>query len=788
MSARAKTARVSGLGSAQPLARLSLISLLATLSGACGLAYEVLLIRLFSNYFGDSFAIAGVILCAVFLGLAFGAWQSLRFVRWLAVVEIAIGIYAIIAATVLSSWGFEIAAFGLHPWVNEAKITLLLGLPAFLTGTCVPLFAAYAKTSRESKREIFPRIYGLYNLGAFTSVLAIEFILFRSLGLQITFYLIGCINLIIGGALLIWHRAPAQKSSDSPSTPVQKRIALALFLTSFASGMFQLFVLRLSFSIFGPLQENFAIILSSAIAGVAIGAWMSSRRLIRFEHVPFLSALFVLALLVFVPALVQIWSWLAVLDLGDQGETLAKTILLSGFPLPLFVLFGSLLPLAVAAHRQNEVRASGRLLAISSLGNGLGALAMFMLLYRILDLPQIGLVLASILLVAGVIAAGRRPALASFLKGAVIALALSFAAIQTWPRVELLLGYRILAQTEQLKNRLRDFDKVATYKAYDQSASVLSFRDGSRSLVFNGYHSLSFGPGGKSDLHETMVGATPALFTENTDRALVLGLGTGISGGATARVFGHTRIVEINPAILNIPAHFVPENRNVMERPNVEVVLQDGLSVLLGSGRRYDAIVNTVTSPKYYAASKLYTADFLVLAKSRLAEKGVYSTWFDLDIDREGIAIMLNTLEASFEHCRYFVMTASYYNAICADHPLIYQPRSVTMTRFENLGFDELLAKHGLVQDFATSLSALEVSFSTAFFARNTDEINTLDRPLIEFVVARNADKRATTEALSEVLVANIERQRQFSTGRQSWKENCRMIARMSYLKFSGCE
>ena len=317
---------------------------------------------------------------------------------------------------------------------------------------------------------------------------------------------------------------------------------------------------------------------------------------------------------------------------------------------------------------------------------------------------------------------------------------------------------------------------------------MLSFRDGSRSVVFNGYHSLSFGPGGKSDLHETIVGATPALFTNTTDQALVLGLGTGISAGAAARVFDQTRVVEINPAILNIPAHFEPENHNVMSRSNTEIVLQDGLSVLLGSDHNYDAIINTVTSPKYFAASKLYTRDFLELVKARLTDKGVYSTWFDLNIDRDGIAIMLNTLEASFAHCRYFVLTASYFNAVCADHPLIYQSRPVAQQRFGGLGFDELLAKHGLTQGFGPSLSGLEVSFDKAFFARATDEINMLDRPLIEFVVARNADKDATAEALANLLVSNIERQRQFSGGRQVWKENCKMIALMSYLEFSGCK
>ncbi len=770
-----------------PILRMP-VSVLAALSGACGLAYEILFIRLFSNYFGDSFVITGVTLSAVFLGMSFGAWQSLSFLRCLAFIEIAVGVYAFAAATAFSNWGFEIAALGATPWINAAKLALLLGLPAFLIGTCVPLFSAYASEARQDDTGTFPRIYGLYNIGAFASVLVIEFALFRSLGLQITCCIIGCLNLFLGGVLLVGYRPPGLTMGRTAKSAIDWRVALPLFLASFASGVFQLFVLRLSFSIFGPLHENFAIILASAIAGVAIGSWLALRRRLRFSDVFFWLALLMPTFLVFVPALVQGWSSLAGFELGDRGELFAKAFLLAGFPLPLFILFGALVPLAVAVHEHNEVHVSGRLLAISSLGNGLGALAMFLLLHRMLELPQIGIGLAGVVLISGVFASGKLPESSQMLKGAVVAVALIFAGVESWPHVELLLGYRILAQPDRLEDRVRNFETAATYKAYDQSASILSFRDGGRSLVFNGYHSLSFGPGGKSDLHETIVGATPALFVENTDRALVLGLGTGISAGASARVFEQTNIVEINPAILNIPGHFERENHNVMSRPNAEVVLQDGISALLGSDAEYDAIINTVTSPKYYAASKLYTAEFLALAKSRLTERGVYSTWFDLNIDRDGIAVMLNTLESSFEHCRYFVMTASYFNAVCADHPLIYQSRSALRARVEGQGFDEAFEKQGFSQGFSETLSALEVSFDAAYFDRSGPWINTLDRPLIEFVVARNADKQATTEALSQVLVANIERQRQFSGGRQFWKENCRVIARMSYLEVSGCE
>lgn len=452
------------------------ISYLAALSGACGLAYEILFIRLFSNYFGDSFVITGVTLCAVFLGMSFGAWQSLRFFRYLAIIEIAIGVYAFLAATVFSNWGFEIAALGASPALNAIKLALLLGVPAFLIGTCVPLFSAYARDDQREDVGTFPRIYGLYNLGAFASVLAIEFLLFRSLGLQATSYVIGCLNFLIGGALLVWHR-PSTPTLDRITKPeLQRRIALPLFLASFASGVFQLFVLRLSFSIFGPLHENFAIILASAIAGVAIGSWLALRRAIRFGDIFFWLTLFMLVFLISVPQLIGLWSSVASLEPSDFGEVALKALLLSGFSLPLFVCFGALVPLAVSALGKRADSLAGPLLAISSLGNGLGSLAMFLILYRALDLPQIGAVIVVLLIITGLLALKSRPAHSRILGGGVIAVTMAFAAFQSWPKVELLLGYRALLHQEEVAHRKRLYEDAIVYRAYDQNAALVTSR------------------------------------------------------------------------------------------------------------------------------------------------------------------------------------------------------------------------------------------------------------------------------------------------------------------------
>ncbi|WP_120500378.1 hypothetical protein [Roseovarius sp. EL26] len=764
-----------------------MLSLLALLSGACGLAYEIILSRLFSNYFGDNFLMSGIVLCGVFFGIACGALLSWKFLRALAWIEIAIGLYAVLVITLFSNWGFDIVAYAGSPLINALKLTLFLIIPAFLIGTCVPLFTHYAQANSGEYRNVFSHVYGLYNVGALLSVCAIEFWLFRSFGLQITGYSIAVLNFMIGVNLL-WLK-PWKRLSESSTREVawpERKIGCVLFSASLASGVFQLFVLRFSFSIFGPLQENFAIILISAIAGLAIGSWMALRNLLSFQQAVIGAAIAILMLFVLASGVIDFWILMLNWAQSDFQELILKILLLVGLSLPVFLCFGALVPLAV---QQNESRqaVAGTLLAISSFGNGVGVLLMYCLLYPHLNLPTIALILVAMLMAAWAFIGGRVGSWASGLAIAATSAVLVFSGLKLWPQAELTLGYRTMSSADQIEYSRRSFITAKQYKHYDQSAALVSLSDGSRSLVFNGYRSLTFGPNSRADLHEAVVGMLPAVFTQSTSNALVLGLGTGISAGSTALIYDHTDVVEINPAILEIPHHFPTANHNIMQRDSVDVILDDGISRLLRDEQSYDAIINTVTSPNYYAASKLYTQDFYDIVKTRLNDRGMYSTWFDLTISEDGIAILLNTLDESFSHCRYFVLNAAYFNALCSEQPIIYRSTSEVQNRLRADPLKALFKRHGLVPNFGTFFAALEVRFDASFMTRSSAAINTLDLPAIEFVVSRASDQERASDRLGHLIASNVDAQRRAALGKVQWRENCRLIMKMTRLEFEGC-
>ncbi len=766
-----------------------LILFLSMLSGACGLAYEIIYVRIFSSYFGDGFLVTAVTLAALFLGISAGAWQSHRYLRYLAFIEITIGLYAFLIGGTIRTFGFDIVtAGGVSVYVSGLKIFVLLVIPAFLIGTCIPLFARYAQRDTDSAGGAFAAVYGLYNLGAFSAVVIIEFYLFRTVGLSLTAGLIGLANLAIGTTLLLTHASEKlSRSRIETEASLELKTTAALFIASFASGIFQLYVLRVSYSIFGPLHENFATILTSVILGVATGSLVSTRWKISMRMALLSCLAAILGFIWLLQPFIHTWSYLASLPADGGTQTVVKFLLLLLYPFPTFVALGTLVPVAVRVQPKQADGNAGRLLAVSSLANGLGSLFMLVVLYQYLSLPILGLLVAALFLLAAATVKLELPAPGPAVGAALLLIGIGFSAFTLWPATELALGYRTVSDHKQFRLRKADFKDSLEYKAFGQDASIISFKSGIRTLMLNGYLSLTFSRERKAELYEMIVGASPALFGKDAQSAMVFGLGSGVTGGATASIYPDTRIVEVNPAMFNIPPHFKEENGDLMNSSGATVALEDGILSLLATPQTYDAIVNTVTSPHYYSASKLYTAEFYDLVLSRLKPGGVYSSWFDLRIARDGVSIMLNTLEEKFAGCRYFLLSRGYFNVVCGKEQLTYQSTRVVEERTEGSHINRYLRRNGFSRDLAEIMGDLEMDFSNDFFSRTRTDLNHLDLPAIEFVVSRPADRTTAMEVLNDVVERNVEFRRKISFGAADLRQVCATIKQMSLLAPSGC-
>ena len=226
----------------------------------------------------------------------------------------------------------------------------------------------------------------------------------------------------------------------------------------------------------------------------------------------------------------------------------------------------------------------------------------------------------------------------------------------------------------------------------------------------------------------------PALAAPSLKRALVLGLGTGITGGSTARVFEKTDVVEINNAFLKMMPRMAYASLDIGNNPGASVHLADGRSFLIGKNGEYDAIVNSIPVPTYYSAAKIYTVEFYRRVKEALKPGGVFCSWIaPEDITEAGVETVLSAMHESFQYCDLRMVARGYYFTTCSSEPI------------RNRRFSELPADLSLVFQLNRSLPGFDLDeyfedtrISTNLFDHYTPRVerqNTDDHPVLEFMV-----------------------------------------------------
>ncbi|HUU14464.1 MAG TPA: fused MFS/spermidine synthase [Terriglobia bacterium] len=151
----------------------------------------------------------------------------------------------------------------------------------------------------------------------------------------------------------------------------------------------------------------------------------------------------------------------------------------------------------------------------------------------------------------------------------------------------------------------------------------------------------------------------PILFTQEFERALVIGLGTGNTlRTVTQFPFEHIDAVEIAPRIVEAARlWFGDVNDLVFDRdPRVNLSVADGRNFLLLSPQRYDLITIEISSIWISGEADLYNKEFYELCRKRLKERGVLQQWVQIHHMRtEDFLVILNTAASVFPHVAFFL-------------------------------------------------------------------------------------------------------------------------------------
>jgi spermidine synthase len=786
-----------------------LYSFLFFLSGATGLVYELLWVRVLYQSFGSTIQSVTTVVAAYMGGLGLGAWlfgrvadrsrNPAKLYGWL---EIAIGVFGIISPLVLAlAHAIYIGTAGALALGGVASVALRFGLaalvlliPTTLMGGTLPILTrALMGEDRGLLKPSLGRLYGLNTLGAMMGTALAGFFLIEFVGVRASLWTTAALNLAIGAAAIRFGRAQVvadpipEPSPEPPPTrdPLHTVALILLGLTAFASLLNEIAWTRVLVMIVGGSTYAFTLVLLVFLLGIGLGSVMVARRSMPRADTAASAALAQGITGVGAAALFLFFGILpsyiiAVFQIPDMSA--AARLVLMGVAVGAVVLIpaigmGMSFPLLTdltARSRRARGADVGAAYALNTAGSILGAVLtgfVFVVILGTQATLRVGLAINALaaLTLAGLAARGIAEASADdrrlrvrVLAGGILGMLALVAAISApgWSTRLIDLGPTIYAR--------QPMDKAARQRFLEhRGARQLAFREGPNATVsvWEGETGRSLRVNGKVDASDRgdmdtqiMIGLAPLVAHPRAASAFLIGQGTGVTTLVLARAPGMQRVkvVEIEPAVLEMDSLFYSVNDTVLARPNVSAVVDDARSALQLDRTRYDVIVSEPSNPWVAGIATLYTPEFFRIARSRLADDGIFCQWIQLyQLPLPIVAGIVRSLREVFPHVHVWFGGTSDLVVLASGRPISYDRQWVAQLlgpggELHGLG-REWLSIDSLDQYFGRML--LGDSGVTRLITRATFD-HTDNRPRLEFVAARRfLDPGAAAHAVFDSLM-----------------------------------
>lgn len=771
-------------------------------SGATALVYEVVWSKYLALMFGSTIQAQTVVLAVYMGGLAmgnrlFGARSDLlsRPLWGYGIVEIAIGAYAYtfpwlhpLADQVFVGAGSR--WFGNSGALLALKCALSVGLllgPTLLMGGTLPLLAAWLQRSSLDATRRSTRFYSVNSLGAVTGAALAGFFLVQTLGLVATLQSAAMVNGIIGLlAILVSQRrekvsAPASQTpkmgadavsiapvaagaaEQSPANagfPLRRACLVAAVAGGISMGLEVLAARSLSL-IFGSSLQSFAMVLVAFILGIGLGSgviasvkssrWRGERVVIGL----LLAASLWIGLLVFkIEWWVEFYRWaksgLARSSVGYiyyQGLSAVLSMVVLGVPA---ALIGSVLPVLIRADGGDQDEAGlGRRVARLLTWNTLGAVAGTLLTGFCL-MPWVGLrgsfgVLAGAL---GVVALGlawqRAQLRMALLAGGTVSLVvlLFVAGGDGWRHVMSSGAFRA-KETEVSFNVMEQRKKHIRILFYEDAPdATVSIEQGDGigapddiGLRINGKTDAS----SRSDLStQLLLGHLPLLARPDAQDVFILGLGSGVTGGAVMKhPIRRLTVAENCEPVIRAARFFEPWNGGVLTDPRAHIVLEDARTVLKLDPQMYDVIITQPSNPWMAGVGSVFSREYYELAATRLRPGGTMVQWFHLYDMHDGIVEMvMRTFGRVFPHLEIWDTGAGDIVLVGGKEAWPGLPADYA-TGFRRERVRQDLAKvgvHTVEALFARQLASQQTAFAIAHEGRMQSDLH----PVLEYEAPRS--------------------------------------------------
>lgn len=281
----------------------SILYVVFFLSGATGLVYEVIWVRLTGLVFGNTSLAISTVLGAFMAGLALGSWKLGRKadrttnpLRVYGLLELGIGLSAAVvplAFRALDSFYWAIAPSlssipGATGLARFGSSFIILLTPTFFMGGTLPVLSRFfTENVNEVERKV-GTLYALNTFGAAAGTLAAALVLIPGLGNTRTTLVIASLNVAIGAfALWLSGRSSAPLPESESITGMEERravghtadrlILLTLGVSGFVSMLYEVSWTRALSAMIGSSTYAFSIMLVTFLVGIALGSSLVSR-------------------------------------------------------------------------------------------------------------------------------------------------------------------------------------------------------------------------------------------------------------------------------------------------------------------------------------------------------------------------------------------------------------------------------------------------------------------------------------------------------------------------------
>jgi len=779
-------------------------------SGLSGLLYEVTWTRVLVLVMGSTVFSVTTVLTSFMGGLALGSFLGGRVadrlrrpVRAYGLLEAAIGAFGLavpwlvralkpLYAAAYGAVGDSAIAFGFCQFVLAGLVILV---PSTLMGATLPILSRPAVRSIARVGRSVGGLYAVNTFGAVAGALLAGFALVPFLGIVGTTLTAAALNVAIAAIALALDRgmpaeapppAAAGAEARAPAAGGPDRAAavpLAPLLAAFAAAGFASMVDQVAWTrvlslVLGSSVYAFSLMVGAFILGLALGgavfAAVADRLKSPARTFAATQALAAAATAALLPVFVALPRVILSIARSESRSFLAAEAVRFGLVFACLLvptaLMGAAFPLVtkIAARRKEEV---GRTVGAAYASNTLGAIAGAFLAGFVL-VPALGLrwslLLASTLNLATaalVLFGVARPlgervlSPRSLVPKALGALAILLAAtVVRWDAAKLSSGaylYGVRSRDERLgpgtdsDGSLLDWGELLFYEeGMTATVSVRRAEDGTIALQTNGKTDAST----SSDMRtQVLLAHVPVALAGGRERALVIGLGSGVTAGSIGRYpFEAIDCVEISAEIVTAAKRFFGEaNGGILDDRRLRLVVGDARTFVDLEDATYDVITSEPSNLWIAGIANLFSREFFAMCRDRLRPGGVMGQWLHAyDLRPEDFRTVVRTFVGAFPEASLFELGRG------ADYLLVgsSEPQSFDLDRLRaRLAEKEVAADLGriAIHDAGDLLGTFVAGTGALRRFAGEGPVNTDDNGLLEYAAPRTLHRRQSDANLA---------------------------------------